>query len=105
MPQPSNPQPDPLTIWPWQPYFSSLLLKHLIKWYLFNRLLSSIHKNGRTDVCLFVYLLVCGGLMEIQTPNTDLDEIFHAYPHLSKEDFGAGLTPAPSPLGMGGLKP
>jgi len=34
-------------------------------------------------------------------PCTDLDEIFHAQPHLSKEDFGKGLTPAPSPLGLG----
>jgi len=31
-------------------------------------------------------------------PCTDLDEIFHTYPHLSKESFGAGLTPSPSPL-------
>jgi len=27
-----------------------------------------IYKNGRTDVCLFVCLLVCGWLVEIQTP-------------------------------------
>jgi len=27
-----------------------------------------ICKNGRTDVCFLVHLLVCGGLMEIQTP-------------------------------------
>jgi len=26
-------------------------------------------------------------------PCTDLDEIFHTYPHLFKEGFGAGLTP------------
>jgi len=31
--------------------------------------------------------------------STNLDEIFHAHPHLSKEGFGAGLT-----LGLGGLK-
>jgi len=30
-------------------------------------------------------------------PYTDLDEIFCPHPHLSKEGFGAGLTPAPSP--------
>jgi len=30
-------------------------------------------------------------------PCTDLDEILHAYPHLSSEGFGAGLTPTPSP--------
>jgi len=38
-------------------------------------------------------------------PYTDLDEIFHAHPHLSKEGFGAGLIPPPPHLGMGGLKP
>jgi len=37
-------------------------------------------------------------------PCTDLDENFQAHPHLSKEGFGAGLTPSPSPLGRGGLK-
>jgi len=26
----------------------------------------------------------------------------HAHPHLSKEGFGAGLTPSPFPLGLGG---
>jgi len=30
-------------------------------------------------------------------PCTNLDEILHAYPYLSKEGFGAGLTPAHSP--------
>jgi len=39
------------------------------------------------------------------TPCTDLDEIFHTHPHLSKEGFGPGLTPAPSPPGPWGLKP
>jgi len=34
-------------------------------------------------------------------PCTDLDEIFHAHPHRSKEGFGAGLTPASSTLGLG----
>jgi len=29
-------------------------------------------------------------------PYTDLDEIFHPHPHLSKKGFGAGLTPAPA---------
>jgi len=37
-------------------------------------------------------------------PCTDLDEIFRAHPHLSKEGFGAGFTPSPSPLGMAGLE-
>jgi len=35
-------------------------------------------------------------------PCTDLDKIFYAHPHLSKEDFGAVLTLAPPhPLGLG----
>jgi len=34
-------------------------------------------------------------------PCTDLDEIFHAHPHLSKEGFGAGLTPTPFPWAWG----
>jgi len=38
-------------------------------------------------------------------PYTDLDEIFHAHTRLSKKGFGAGLTPSPSNLGLGGLKP
>jgi len=28
-------------------------------------------------------------------PCTELDEILHAHPHLSKEGFGTGLSPAP----------
>jgi len=36
--------------------------------------------------------------------STDLDEIFHAHPHLSKKGFGAGLTPVPLPPGPGSLK-
>jgi len=42
---------------------------------------------------------------ENPNPCTDLDEIFHTHPHLSKEGFGACLTPAISALGLGGLKP
>jgi len=34
-------------------------------------------------------------------PCTDLDEIFHAHPHLSKEGFGASLTPPPPPWAWG----
>jgi len=34
---------------------------------------------------------------------TDLDEIFQTHFHLSKEGFGAGLTP--SSLGLWGLEP
>jgi len=36
-------------------------------------------------------------------PFTDLDEILHTHPHLSKKGSGAGLLP-PTPLGLGGLK-
>jgi len=46
---------------------------------------------------LFVCLLVCEGLMEIQTPEL-IYEILKAHPHLSKEGFGEGLTPAPFPV-------
>jgi len=31
-------------------------------------------------------------------PCTDCHEILHAYPHLCKEGFGAGLTPTPAPI-------
>jgi len=31
-------------------------------------------------------------------PCTDLDEILHAHPHLSKEGLSAGMTPALSGL-------
>jgi len=37
-------------------------------------------------------------------PYTDLDELLHAHLHLSKEGFGPGFTPAPSPPGPGGLE-
>jgi len=50
--------------------------------------------NGRTDVCLSVGIWRVNGN---PNPSTDLDEIFHAHPQLSKEGFGAGLTLSPSP--------
>jgi len=31
-------------------------------------------------------------------PCNNPDEVMHANPHLSKEGFGTGLTPAPSPI-------
>jgi len=31
-------------------------------------------------------------------PCTDLDDFLHTHPNMSKEGFGAGLTPAPSPI-------
>jgi len=53
--------------------------------------------------CLFVWPSVClsvGMFRADGNPNpcTDLAKILHAYPYLSKEGFGAGLTPAPSPI-------
>jgi len=39
-----------------------------------------------------------------QNPYTDLEKFLHTHPSLSKEGFGAGLTPTPSLLGLGGLK-
>jgi len=50
-------------------------------------------------VCLFVGMWGASG-----NPNTCTyhDGILHAYPRLSKEGFGAGLTSPP--LGLGGLK-
>jgi len=38
-------------------------------------------------------------------PCTDLNEIFHAHPYLSKKGFGPDLTPPPHPLGLWGSKP
>jgi len=37
-------------------------------------------------------------------PCTDLDELLHPHPRLSKEGFGAGLTPRPIYPGLGGLE-
>jgi len=37
-------------------------------------------------------------------PCSDLDEILHTHPHLSKEGFGPGLTPDPSLPGPRGLE-
>jgi len=36
--------------------------------------------------------------------STNLDEILHTYPYLSKEGFGPGLTSAPLPPGPWGLE-
>jgi len=38
------------------------------------------------------------------TPCTDLDEILHIHPHLSKKVFGSGLPPAPYSPGPRGLQ-
>jgi len=37
-------------------------------------------------------------------PCTDLDEIFHTHPHLSREGFDAGLTPSPFSWAWGRLE-
>jgi len=47
-------------------------------------------------VCLSVGMWRANGN---PNPCTDLDDILHTHPHLSKEGFGTGLTPAPSPWG------
>jgi len=60
---------------------------------------NNLYIYGRTDVCLFVGTWRANGN---PNPYTDLDEILHPHPHLSKEGFGAGLTPCP--LGLGGPK-
>jgi len=61
-----------------------------------------IYQNGLTDVCLSIGIWRANGN---PNPCSNLDEIFQAHPHLSKEGFGAGLTTAPSHVGLGGLKP
>jgi len=67
---------------------------------------SVLHKNKKCKslyikmgVQMFVYLSV-GMWRANENPNPcpDLDEILHTHPHLSKEGFGPGLTPAPSPI-------
>jgi len=61
----------------------------------------SIYKNGRTDVCLFVCLLVCGGLMEIQTPALILMKFARTSPPVQGRFSSRFDHP---PLGLGGLK-
>jgi len=71
----------------------------LSKNYKVSKYLLYIYINGRTDVCLFDCLSV--GMWRANgkpNPCTDLDEILHTHPHLSKEGFSAGLTPDPSPI-------
>jgi len=55
---------------------------------------------------MFVCLFVIGMWRANGNPNpcTKFDEIFHAHPHLSKEGFGAGLTPPPPTWAWGGLE-
>jgi len=54
------------------------------------------------SIKMSVCLLVCAGLMEIQTPALILMKFTHTHPHLSKEGFGQSLTPSPLPPGPGG---
>jgi len=49
-------------------------------------------------VCLSVGMCRANGN---PNPYTDLDEIFPEHPHLSKEGFGAGLTPHHPPWAWG----
>jgi len=56
---------------------------------------------------MFVCLSVCPSVGKWRAngnpnPCINHDEILHAYPHVSKEGFSAGLTP--SPPGTGGPK-
>jgi len=50
---------------------------------------------------MFVCLLVMWRTNGNPNTYTDLDEIFHTHLHLSKEGFGAGLTPLFPHLGLG----
>jgi len=52
-------------------------------------------------VCLSVGMWRANGN---PNPCSDLDEILHAHPRLSKEGFDAGLIPHPLLPGNGGLK-
>jgi len=51
-------------------------------------------------VCLSVGMWRANGN---PNPCTVLNEILHTHPHLSKEGFGAGLTPGPSPIWAWGI--
>jgi len=80
-------------------FYNSLKLKSL-------SLLLHVYKNGHTDVCLFVCLsLVCGGLMEIQTPAQILLEFWKHIPTCPKKVLVQVWPPPPPPLsGPGGPK-
>jgi len=82
---------------PYNPQLSISIPK-LMKIYVYN-----IYKWAYR--CLFVRLVVCGGLMEIQPHCTNLDEILHTYSYLSQEGFDVGLIPHPYPWGPKTLKP
>jgi len=60
-----------------------------------------MYKNGHTDVCLSVGMWRANGN---PNPCTDLDEILQVHFYMSKEGFGPGLTPTPSPPGPRGLE-
>jgi len=52
-------------------------------------------------VQMFLFVCLSVGMWRANgnpNPCTDRDEILHAYPNLSKEGSGAGLTPAPSSI-------
>jgi len=68
---------------------------------MFMRISIYMYKNGRTDVCLSVDMWRANGN---PNPCSNLDDILHPHPHLSKEGFGAGLTPRPLIPGPGGPK-
>jgi len=56
-------------------------------------------QNPSLQISIYIYKngsVVCRGLMEIQNHASTLMN-FHAHPRLSKEGFGAGLTPTLPP--------
>jgi len=83
-------------------------LEYFEKWYFVIVLISIysiyIYKNGRTDVCLFVCLLVCKGLMEIQTLAPILMKFCTHIPTCPRKVLVQIWPPLPHPPGPGGLK-
>jgi len=55
------------------------------------------YKNGHTDVCLFVCLLVCGELMEIQTPTPILMKFSTHIPTCPRKVLVRVRPPLPHP--------
>jgi len=64
-----------------------------------------IYINGRTDVCLFVCLLVCGGLMEIQTPASISMKFSIHIPTCPRKVLVQIWPPPPHLLGLGAQNP
>jgi len=81
------------------------------KWQIKN---TFANKNPKKSIYIYIYIYIyindvylSGGMWRSNrnpNPCTDLGEILHTHPQLSKEGFGTGLSPAPTPLGLRGLK-